>query len=104
MCFGCSQEPSHPDGSFEYPQHINKKNPFQLCSLILGPENVMCWPHIFLSTKHLLLVYGMGRATITIAQIPKVTQSVIYVSSVCSIECSLFQFSSPKPSAQDERL
>ena len=22
MCFGCSQEPSHPDGSFEYPQHI----------------------------------------------------------------------------------
>ena len=29
MCFGCSQEPSHGDGSFEYPQHMfwfrNKK-------------------------------------------------------------------------------
>ena len=29
MCFGCSKEPSHGDGSFEYPQHMfwlrNKK-------------------------------------------------------------------------------
>ena len=29
MCFGCSKEPSHWDGSFEYPQHMfwlwNKK-------------------------------------------------------------------------------
>ena len=29
MCFGCSKEPSHRDGSFEYPQHMfwlrNKK-------------------------------------------------------------------------------
>ena len=24
MCFGCSKEPSHRDGSFEYPQHIRK--------------------------------------------------------------------------------
>ena len=22
MCFGCSKEPSHGDGSFEYPQHM----------------------------------------------------------------------------------
>ena len=33
MCFGCSKEPSHQDGSFEYPQHMfwlrNKKNNFQ---------------------------------------------------------------------------
>ena len=32
MCFGCSKEPSHRDGSFEYPQHMfwlrNKKNNF----------------------------------------------------------------------------
>ena len=38
MCFGCSKEPSHRDGSFEYPQHMfwlrNKKNNFQLCTLI----------------------------------------------------------------------
>ena len=30
MCFGCSKEPSHRDGSLEYPQHMfwvrNKKN------------------------------------------------------------------------------
>ena len=45
MCFGCSKEPSHLDGSFEYPQHMiskkknkknrNKKN--QLHPLIWGP-------------------------------------------------------------------
>ena len=22
ICFGCSKEPSHRDGSFEYPQHV----------------------------------------------------------------------------------
>ena len=22
MCYGCSKEPSHRDGSFEYPQHM----------------------------------------------------------------------------------
>ena len=34
ICFGCSKEPSHGDGSFEYPQHMfwlrNKKNSFLL--------------------------------------------------------------------------
>ena len=37
LCFGCSKEPSHRDGSFEYPQHMfclrNKKNHFQLRTL-----------------------------------------------------------------------
>ena len=41
MCFGCSKEPSHVDGSFEYPQHMfwlrNKKINFQLYTLIWGP-------------------------------------------------------------------
>ena len=44
MCFGSSKEPSHGDGSFEYPQHIfwlrNKKNNFQLCTLIMGPVSL----------------------------------------------------------------
>ena len=44
MCFGCSKELSHRDGSFEYPQHMfwlrNKKNNVQLGTLILGPENL----------------------------------------------------------------
>ena len=37
MCFGCSKEPYHSDGSFEYPQHKfwlrNKENNFQ-CTLM----------------------------------------------------------------------
>ena len=40
ICFGCSKEPSHREGSFEYPQHMfllrNKKNNFQLHTLIWG--------------------------------------------------------------------
>ena len=41
MCFGCSKEPSHQDSAFEYPQNMfwlrNKKNNFQLRTLIWGP-------------------------------------------------------------------
>ena len=44
MCFGCSKEPSHRDGSFKYPQHMfrlrNKKNNFQLCTLIWRPASL----------------------------------------------------------------
>ena len=40
MCFGCSNEPSNGDGSFEYPKHMfwlrNKKYNFQLRTLIWG--------------------------------------------------------------------
>ena len=36
-CFGCSKEPSHQDGSFEYPQHMfwlrNKETSFSLHTL-----------------------------------------------------------------------
>ena len=45
MCFGWSKEPSHRDGSFEYPQHMfwlrNKKNNFQLPTLIRGPDVIL---------------------------------------------------------------
>ena len=41
MCFGCSKEQSHRDGSFEYPQHMfwlrNKKN-----IVLLKETIVMC--------------------------------------------------------------
>ena len=41
MCFGCSKEPSHWDGSFEYPQHMlwirNKENSFPTRTLIWRP-------------------------------------------------------------------
>ena len=37
ICFGCLKEPSHRDGSFEYPQHMiwlrNKKIIFLLSTL-----------------------------------------------------------------------
>ena len=41
MCLGCSKEPSHRDGSFEYPQYMfwlrNKKFQFKLPTLIWMP-------------------------------------------------------------------
>ena len=43
MCFGCSKEPSHWDGSFEYPQHMfwmrNEENRFLTRTLIWGPAS-----------------------------------------------------------------
>ena len=43
MCFGCSKEPSHWDGTFEYPQHMfwlrNKKIKFWLRTLNWSPVN-----------------------------------------------------------------
>ena len=46
MCFGCSKELSHRDGSFEYPQHMfwlrNKKNNFLLHTLVwTGPRSAV---------------------------------------------------------------
>ena len=53
MCCGCSKEPSHRDGSFEYPQHMfwlrNKKNIFQLHNLSGGLT-----PTLFSSNYHVL--------------------------------------------------
>ena len=41
ICFGCTKEPSHWDGSFEYPQHMfwmrNKENNFPIGTLICRP-------------------------------------------------------------------
>ena len=58
MCFGCSKDPSHRDSSFEYPQHMiwlrNKKNNFQLCTLIWGPA--VTTRHI-LFPKIIILIY-----------------------------------------------
>ena len=49
MCFGYSIEPSWWDISFEYPQHMfwlrNKKNNFQLHTLIWGPD-ITWWCHL----------------------------------------------------------
>ena len=43
VCFVCSKEPSHRDGSFEYPQHMvlmrNKK-----INLNRIPDNQTFWP------------------------------------------------------------
>ena len=45
MCIGCSKEPSHRDGSFEYPQQMfwlsNKNKTFQLHTLIWRPDQVV---------------------------------------------------------------
>ena len=48
MCFGCSKEPSHRDGSFEYPQHMfwmrNEENNFPIRTLIWRPGDVAQYP------------------------------------------------------------
>ena len=63
MCFGCSKEPSHGDGSFEYPQHTfllrNKKNNFQLRTLIWGPE--LRFLGKTCSTAYLVSISSVGR-------------------------------------------
>ena len=45
ICFGCSNELSHCDGSFEYPQHMfwlkNKNVNFLLRTLNLSPDNIL---------------------------------------------------------------
>ena len=49
ICSWCSKEPSHQDGSFEQPQHMfwlrNKKNNFQLRTLILGSDLIISRRH-----------------------------------------------------------
>ena len=45
MCFVCSKEPSHGDGSFEYPQHMfwlrNKKINFSSALLSGGLKSLI---------------------------------------------------------------
>ena len=58
MCFVCSKEPSHQDGSFEYPQHMfwlrNNKNNFQLHTLIWGTGMQCNFACFFVGSKHFL--------------------------------------------------
>ena len=62
MCFGCSKEPSHQDGSFEYPQHMfwvsNEENssPYALLSGGLLIHNFYPVNLQHFSCKHLFLV------------------------------------------------
>ena len=53
MCFGCSKEPSHRDGSFEDPQHMfwfgNKKSNFSYALLsggLIQADLSVCWAHV----------------------------------------------------------
>ena len=45
ICFGCSKEPSHQDGSFEYPQHMfwwrNKKINFYTQMILSGHDDMI---------------------------------------------------------------
>ena len=74
MCFGCSKEPSHRDGSFEYPQHMfwlrNKKNNFQLRTLIWGPgkgSKILYAFHSLFSIKMLVIRDGIHNMLARIA-------------------------------------
>ena len=50
MCFGCSKEPSHWVGSFEYQQHMfwlrNKKNNFQINKKILRKISIFSYSSV----------------------------------------------------------
>ena len=64
MCFGCSKELSHRDGSFEYPQYMfwwrNKKNNFQLRTLIWVPAS-HCDSSIEYPQHNFQLRVGIGK-------------------------------------------
>ena len=45
MCFGCSKEPSHCDGSFEYPQHTF----FFLCASLTKVDSTHDWSKHYIS-------------------------------------------------------
>ena len=74
MCFECSKEPCHRDGSFEYPQHMfwlrNKKNNFQLHTFILGPGVPIPLVQVFIifyfSTKAYVVGTEKNRLTKTV--------------------------------------
>ena len=62
MCFRCSKEPSHGDGSFEYPQHIfclRYKNYFY--NVILSEVLFQKW---FIVTSYSLLTFDMLLPTV----------------------------------------
>ena len=64
MCFECSKEPSHGDGSFEYPQQmfwLQNKNNFQLRSHIWGPGKVLkILEHLLYCKIYLSGILGMS--------------------------------------------
>ena len=75
MCFVCSKEPSHWDGSFEYPQHMfwmrNKENNFPIRTLIWRPGQYHNVLHIIwrcpleIKTDQNSLPLKIGRAFIS---------------------------------------
>ena len=77
MCFGCSKEPSHRDGSFEYPQNMfwlrNKKNIFSIMHLIWRP------------------VINLNSADKGSVQ----SLTTLYVNSLAHLECFLFSVITP---------
>ena len=83
MCFGCSKEPSHWDGSFEYPQHMfwlrNKKNNFQLHTLIWRPDA---------KTAHLNRTFGVIRCYFNPSSIKKTFKWVLLPTVYIKMRCT----------------
>ena len=108
MCFGCSKEPSHRDGSFEYPQHMfwfrNKKNNFSYALLSWGliyaafHMGLPCLPMYlfrgFLSSKgksfgsvFFILIFGIFSLTDT-REIPDILQELPRTNVVSNMKCN----------------
>ena len=94
MCFGCSKEPSHQDGSFEYPHNIlwlkNKKNNFQLHTLIWGSGKCsLTNPSSFLfpfSTKLLVIMAETHKMLVRIANRKDPDQYTPTTRIVCQLQ------------------
>ena len=71
MCFGCSKEPSHRDGSFEYPQHMfwlrNKKIIFSY-ALLYGGMISCClnwgFNFLFFAINHLITISTIHKGSL----------------------------------------
>ena len=63
--FGCSKEPSHGDGSFEYPQHMfwlrTKEIDFLImCSYLEACRVLYCLSRVFIAIQQQFLKFKLG--------------------------------------------
>ena len=106
MCFGCSKEPSHRDGSFEYPQHMfwlrNKNNNFQLLLSggLLSPDQTAP-KETTRSGPILFAIYDTGISADKFADHKGMKRVKNLIIQVKHSECQDLQFYLPKTATQN---
>ena len=100
ICFGYSKEPSHWDGSFEYPQHMfwlrNKKNTFFCYTLLIkGLYNGGKWIKIWCQYGDFCIFYPLYVVTssfILINPCPAEFRFILYWKQCRSRSSGFWQF------------